>query len=191
MKQLTTAIAFLVFILSGCEDNSSDDSGFDWQMLHDHDHDNNTEIVTEIVTHDIDAEGASGFYYDLVKKEETNSSGSWHISFQMLPISAGQSTYMMPSLVLGEVYAAGYTEITFDEMDSSPETFMQDYFQDPTVIQYGGSSEVLSYDPQTHVVSVSNPDRVFVVYEPVGHTTYKVQFIEYVSGFISFKYSPF
>ena len=182
MKQLTIAIAFLAFILPGCEDNSSDD--------HDHDHDNNNS-GTEVTTHDIDAEGASGFYYDFVAEEEVDSSESWHISFQMLPISAGQSTYMMPSLVLGGVYAAEYTEITFDEMDSSPETFMQDYFQDPTVVQYGGSSEVLHYDPQTHVVSVSNPDKVFVVYEPIGHTTYKVQFAEYVSGVISFKYSPF
>jgi len=38
---------------------------------------------------------------------------------------------------------------------------------------------------------VSNSDRVFVVYEPTGHTTHKVQFTEYVSGVISFKYRSF
>jgi len=178
MKQLTIVIAYLAFILPGCEDKDNDE--------HDHDHDDPT---TEVMTHDIDAEGASGFYYDLVARAETDSSGSWHISFQMLPVSAGQTTYMMPSIVLGTVYAAEYSETTFDEMDSSPDTFMQDYFQDPSVVQYGGSSEVLQYDSQTHVVSVSSPDRVFVVYEPIGHTTYKVQFTEYVSGIISFKYS--
>jgi hypothetical protein len=75
-------------------------------------------------------------------------------------------------------------------MESTPETFMTDYFQDPTVVQYGGTNEVLHYDSETHVVSVSSPDRVFVVYEPSGHTTYKIQFVEYVSGVISFKYSP-
>ena len=98
---------------------------------------------------------------------------------------------MMPSLVLGIVYAAEYSDTAFEDMDSSPGTFMQDYFQDPTVVQYGGASEVLHYDPQSHVVSVSGPDRVFVVYEPSGHTTYKVQFVEYVNGVISFKFDHF
>ena len=38
---------------------------------------------------------------------------------------------------------------------------------------------------------LKNPDRVFVIYETVGHTTYKVQFVEYVSGVISFSFSQF
>ena len=98
---------------------------------------------------------------------------------------------MMPSLVLGGVLVAEYTNMTFEDMESVPDTFMEDYFQDPTTVQYGGSNEVLSYDMQIHRVSVKNPDRVFVIYESVGHTTYKVQFVEYVSGVISFSFSPF
>jgi len=178
MKQLTLFITIFGLILTGCEDKKSDDNN------HDHDH-----SATQVTTHDIDADGATGFYYDLAAGAETDSSGSWHISFQMLPITAGPSTYMMPSLVLGSVYAAEYSDIVFEDMESSPGTFMQDYFQDPTVVQYEGASEVLHYDPQSHVVSVSSPDRVFVIYEPIGHTTYKVQFVEYVGGVISFKYS--
>ena len=174
MKQLTLIITFLGLTLTGCEDKKSDN----------HNHDS----AIEIITNDIDAEDATGFYFDLVTGAEVDSSGPWHMSFQMLPVSSGSETYMMPSLVLGPVYAAEYTETAFENMESIPETFMADYFQNPTVVQYGGTSEVLHYDAQTHVVSVSNPDRVLVVYEPSGHTTYKIKFVEYVSGVISFKY---
>ena len=131
------------------------------------------------------------FYYDLANAIEADSSESWHLSFQMLPVVSGNATYMMPSLVLGGVLVAEYTDVTFNDMDSTPTTFMEDYFQDPTAVHYGGSNEVLSYDMQIHRVSVKDPDRVFVIYDSVGHTTYKVQFVEYVSGVISFSFSKF
>ena len=175
MKHITLFFISFSLILTGCEEERLDVDNDD------HDHE---EI--EVTTHDIDADGATGFYYDLVAEAETDSSGSWHISFQMLPITAGPSTYMMPSLLLGSVYAAEYASTAFDDMEATPETFMSDYFQDPSVVQYGGTSEVLHYNPESHVVSVVSPDRVFVIYEPSGHTTYKVQFVEYVGGVISF-----
>ena len=179
MKKLTPFITLFGLILFGCEQDSSDNNNG-----------NDTEKI-EVVTHDIDAANADGFYYDLVNAVETDSSESWHLSFQMLPVVSGNATYMMPSLVLGEVLAAEYTNMTFEDMESVPDTFMEDYFQDPTTVQYGESNEVLSYDMQIHRVLVKNPDRVFVIYETAGHTTYKVQFVEYVSGVISFSFSPF
>ena len=179
MKKLTPFITLFGLILFGCEQDNSENNN-----------ENDTEI-TEVVTHDIDAANADGFYYDLVNAVETDSSESWHLSFQMLPVVSGNATYMMPSLVLGGVLAAEYTNMTFEDMESVPDSFMEDYFQDPTTVQYGDSNEVLSYDMQIHRVSVNNPDRVFVIYESVGHTTYKVQFVEYVSGVISFSFSPF
>ena len=63
--------------------------------------------------------------------------------------------------------------MTFEDMGSVPDTFMEDYFQDPTTVQYGGSNEVLSHDMQIHRVSVKNPDRVFVIYGQLD-TTYKL-----------------
>ena len=179
MKKLTPFITLFGLILFSCEQDNSENNN-----------ENNTEI-TEVVTHDIDAANADGFYYDLVNAVETDSSESWHLSFQMLPVVSGNATYMMPSLVLGEVLAAEYTNMTFEDMESVPDSFMEEYFQDPTTVQYGESNEVLSYDMQIHRVSVNNPDRVFVIYESVGLTAYKVQFIEYVSGVISFSFSPF
>ena len=179
MKKLTPIITLFGLILFGCEQDSSDNNNG-----------NDTEKI-EVVTHDIDAANADGFYYDLVNAVETDSSEFWHLSFQMLPVVSGNATYMMPSLVLGEVLIAEYTNIDFDNVESVPETFMGDYFQDSTAVQYGGSNEVLSYDMQIHRVSVKDPDRVFVIYESIGHTAYKVQFREYVSGVISFSFSLF
>ena len=175
MKQLTLTLVIGVLIFIGCEDKNSDN-------------DNQTQ-GEEVTTHDIDATGASGFYYNFSLGTEVDSSSSWHISFQMIPVAFGQSTYMMPSLVLGvDVYAAEYSNIMFNELEETPDTFMSDYFQDASVVQYSGSSEVLQYDMQSHTVSVKSPDRVFVIYESTNHTTYKVQFVEYVSGVILFKY---
>ena len=179
MKKLIPFITLFGLILFGCEQNNSKNNNG-----------NDTE-KTEVVTHDIDATNAEGFYYDLLIATETDSTESWHLSFQMLPVVSGNATYMMPSLVLGGVLVAEYTNTAFDNMESVPETFMEDYFQDPTVVQYGGPNEVLSYDMQIHKVSVKDPDRVFVIYESVGHTTYKVQFVEYISGVISFSFSSF
>ena len=184
MKKLTLTLIIGVLIFIGCEDKNSND-------------DNQTqggEVTTndgeEVTTHDIDAIGASGFYYDFSSGTEVDSSSSWHISFQMIPVAFGQSAYMMPSLVLGgAVYAAEYSDITFDELEETPATFMSDYFQDASVVQYSGYSEVLQYDMQSHTVTINNPDRVFVIYESINHTTYKIQFVEYVSGVILFRYS--
>ena len=176
MKQLKLILIISVLIFIGCEDKKSDN-------------DNPTQ-GEEVTTHDIDATGASGFYYDFSSGTEVDSSSSWHISFQMIPVAFGQSTYMMPSLVLGgAVYAAEYSNVTFNELEETPDTFMSDYFQDASVVQYSGSSEVLQYDMQSHTVSVKNPDRVFVIYESTDHTTYKIQFVEYISGVILFRYS--
>jgi len=176
MKQLTLTLIIGVLIFIGCEDKNSDN-------------DNPTQ-GEEVTTHDIDAAGASGFYYDFLSGTEVDSSSSWHISFQMIPVVFGQSTYMMPSLVLGgAVYAAEYPNVTFDEIEETPDTFMSDYFQDASVVQYSGSNEVIQYDMQNHTVSINNPNRVFVIYENTNHTTYKIQFVEYVNGVILFKYS--
>ena len=96
---LTPFITLFGLILFGCEQDNSENNN-----------ENNTEI-TEVVTHDIDAANADGFYYDLVNAVETDSSESWHLSFQMLPVVSGNATYMMPSFVLGEVLAADYTDV--------------------------------------------------------------------------------
>ena len=174
MKYLILTTSILGLILVGCEDNETGD---------------NETTGTEIVTHDIDATNASGFYFNLSSGAKTDSSSTWHFSFQMISVSLGQSTYMMPSLILGSAYAAEYSDITFDEMNSSPSTFMADYFQDSTVVQYGGANEVLQYDMQSHTVSIKNLERIFVFYEPVNHKTYKIQFVDYVGGVIAFKYN--
>ena len=173
-KQSLFVIMISCLLLIGCEDKET----------------NNNQAGEEVITHDIDAIGASGFYFDLSSGTEVDSSSTWHVSFQMIPVEFGDATYMMPSLILGETtYTAEYTDILFEDLEDTPDSFMSDYFQDASVVQYSGSNEVIQYDMQSHTVSINNPNRVFVIYESTNHTTYKVQFVEYVSGVILFKYS--
>tara|TARA_B100000927_G_C16460116_1_gene467519 strand:- start:1055 stop:1588 length:534 start_codon:yes stop_codon:yes gene_type:complete len=175
MKNFLKIKLLLIMTITGCNknDNESDDSS----------------NYIEVITHDIDAANSNGFYYNLSLGAETDSSDSWHISFQMIPVVSGNSTYMMPSLVLGEVNAAEYSNIAFENFEAIPSSFNQDYFQDASVVHYGGSNEVLSYNMQIHKVSVTAPERVFVFKDIITNSYFKVQFIEYVSGIISFKYS--
>ena len=172
-RLLLSIIMISCLLISGCEDNDT----------------KNNQAIEEVITHDITALGASGFYFNLSSGTEVDSSSTWHLSFQKIPIVFGQATYMMPSLILGETtYAAEYTDILFEDLEDTPDSFMSDYFQDASVVQYSGPNEVLQYDMQSHTVSVKDPERVFVVYELGNHKTYKIQFNEYVSGVIVFQY---
>ena len=172
-RPLLSAIMISSLLLVGCEDKET----------------NNNQTGEEVITHDIDAIGASGFYFNLSSGAEVDSSSTWHVSFQMIPVEFGDATYMMPSLILGETtYTAEYTDILFEDLEDTPDSFMSDYFQDASVVQYSGPNEVLQYDMQSHTVSVKDPERVFVVYELGNHKTYKIQFNEYISGVIVFQY---
>ena len=172
-RPLLSVLIISCLLLNGCEDKETD----------------NNRAGEEIITHDIDAIGASGFYFNLSSGSEVDSSSTWHVSFQMIPVEFGEATYMMPSLILGATtYTAEYTDILFEDLEDTPDSFMSDYFQDASVVQYSGPNEVLQYDMQSHTVSVKDPERVFVVYELGNHTTYKIQFNEYVRGVIVFQY---
>ena len=172
-RPLLSIIMISCLLLSGCEDNDANDN----------------QIGEEIITHDIDAIGASGFYFNLTSGTEVDSSSIWHVSFQMIPVEFGEATYMMPSLILGATtYTAEYTDIAFEDMEGTPDSFMSDYFQDASVVQYSGPNEVLQYDMQSHTVSVKDPQRVFVIYELGNHRTYKIQFNEYIRGVVVFQY---
>ena len=79
MKHLITIIPLITifgFFLTGCEDSESGDSNAD-----NNSDTSTTDTVLLVTTHDIDAAGASGFYFDFITGEETDSSSSWHISF--------------------------------------------------------------------------------------------------------------
>ena len=174
---MNRTLFYLVLIsclmLNGCEDNET----------------NNNITGEEVITHDIDQLGASGFYFNLSSGTEVDSSSTWHLSFQMIPVESEEMTYMMPNFILGATaYMAEYNNVTFENLDSTPDSFMSDYFQDTSVLQYEGPNEIIQYNGQTHIASIRDPERVFVVYELGNHKTYKIQFNEYVRGVVVFKY---
>ena len=160
----------LIILFNGCEDEQAIKQ-------------NNAIINTISVT--TSNVNQSFFYYDLVNQSEIDSSGNWHLALET------KGTYNMPSIIFEGVYVAEYLDILFDDMTESPSTFMQDYIQDNQQFEYEGENEILTYDMSSHTVSVKNPDHIYVIYEPAGHTTYKVQFIEYLSGILVFSFSQF
>jgi hypothetical protein len=175
MKKFIITITIIGCIFSGCEDKNTEQRNL---------------FEDEVITHDITVDKTKGFYFDLASELEVDSSSTWHLSFQMLPVNFGQSVYLMPNLILGPtVLAAEYNDILFDDLLKTPDTFMSDYFEDASVLQYLGANEVIQYNMQNHRASIKNPSRVFVIYETTDQSTYKVQFIEYNRGITAFRHS--
>ena len=160
----------LIFLLVGCEDEGAIKEN---------------KATTETISVTTSNVNRSFFYYDLINQSEIDSSDNWHLALET------RGTYNMPSIIFDGVYVAEYFDYLFDEMTETPSTFMQDYIQDNQQFEYEGENEILTYDMISHTVSVKNPDHIYVIYEPVGHTTYKIQFIEYLSGILVFSFSQF
>ena len=160
----------LIFLFVGCEDEGAIKEN------------NATTEKISVTTSNVNQ---SFFYYDLINQSEIDSSDNWHLALET------RGTYNMPSIIFDGVYVAEYFDYLFDEMTESPSTFMQDYIQDNQQFEYEGENEILTYDMISHTVSVKNPDHIYVIYEPIGHTTYKIQFIEYLSGILVFSFSQF
>ena len=78
-RPLLSVLIISCLLLNGCEDKQT----------------NNNRAGEEIITHDIDAIGASGFYFNLSSGSEVDSSSTWHVSFQMIPVEFGEATYML------------------------------------------------------------------------------------------------
>jgi len=172
MKNIETfLLSFLIFII-GCEDSGSNDN-------------NDLTDFTEVTTSNI---MESNFYYNLATNTEVQSEDTWHISAQIKQVDFGGQSYGMPSIVFGNVYAllsdSTFSEITVPPSQTSP------WYQDNSVVEYGGTDEIISYNMTTHVVSIENANRTFIIYEYIGHTTYKIQFLEYASGIVSLQFSP-
>ena len=177
MKNAHALILILLFFI-GCEDNR------DIAIR-------SNSNINEVVTSDI---RYYDFYYNLMSDTTVDSSSTWHLSIQRIGVPYNNTTYTMPCVMTGSNYLAEYTDIVFDSLDAVPETFMEDYYTDtlgnadPTVIQYGGSNVIIDYDMTIHKMSIKNPERVFVLHYLPAQVFYKLQFIEYNSGVVYFKY---
>ena len=149
--------------------------------------DTNGNIIsnsTEVVTSDI---METNFYYNLATKSEVQSDEVWHISAQSKQVDFGGQSYGMPNIVLGNVYAQ-LSDSTFSEI-TVPPAQNSSWFQDNSIVEYGEENEIINYNMTTHTASIVNADHTFIVYEYIGHTSYKVQFLDYTSGIVSFQFT--
>jgi hypothetical protein len=172
MKNFKYLSFLFVLFTIGCEDSNDINNDI-------------TANITEVVTSNV---MVSNFYYNLITKSEVQSDEIWHISAQKKQVDFGGQSYGMPCIVLGNVYAQ-LSDSTFSEIIVPPAQ-NSSWFQDNTIIEYGGENEIISYNMTTHTASIINADHTFIVYEYIGHTSYKVQFLDYTSGIVSFQFSP-
>jgi len=171
MKKITFILLYYLIFIIGCEDSNKNDNT-----------DNN---ITEVVTSNI---YVSSFYYNLVSKSEVASDEIWHFSAQLKDVFYDSNTYKMPNIILGNIYAM-LSENSFKET-TVPPSENSAWYLDNSVVEYGGIDEIINYNMITHVASIENPKNTFIIYETNGHTTYKVQFLEYASGIVSLQFSP-
>jgi len=150
------------------------------------------------------------YYFDLLNGTPTDSSSNWQLSFQNKPAvyecteddvqneascdSIGQilTGFVMPSILLGNVLASVY-DLDYDNLDTYPNTFMQDApLFDNTSVEYGGLNEMISYccpNTDQHIISLSQS--VLIIYsQSPYHKVYKIKLNEYSSGIISFNFQP-
>jgi len=168
-------IMFMLFII-GCEDDTP--TADDLDVISDP-----IQVTTGNMTE-------NSYYYDLVAGTEAEAASSWHLAFQMIDVEMAGTTYSMPSLILGNVATAVYTDISYNDLTEAPdqETLQSDAI-DNSSVEYTGEHEVIHYDMATHTVTINEPERVFVIYAFATHNVYKVQFLEYQSGIIAFQFN--
>ncbi len=166
VKKYQPILLILLGTFIGCEENES-----------------KSELQEEAITVTTENVNVSNFYYDIVNELETDSTTAWHLSIQTF----GQ--YNMPSVIMGTVYVAVYSDLKYDDITEAPPTFMEDYVANNAVYGYQGDQEILNYDMTVHMVSVANPDNVYILYDPSKNKAFKIQFIEYNSGITVFKFN--
>ena len=123
------------------------------------------------------------FYFDLNNNSEAGETESWHVAVKT------EGDYNMPSIFFHEeMKIAVYEDLVFDELSTIPETFNSDIQMDHATFRYEGSNEILSYNIEVHKVGVTNPNCVYVMKDEQSDKSYKIQFIEYISGVTVFQY---
>jgi|TARA_B110000914_G_scaffold99635_1_gene87715 hypothetical protein len=161
-------IFLLALFIGGCEDDSIED------IIP-----NSIEVVTGNIM-------VSNFYYNLINETEVDSSSTWHLSAKVIQVPFGEGFYGMPSVVLGNVSAQSL-DVSYSEIVSPPSENTV-WYSNNNAVQYGEIDEVISYNMTTHVASVENPTKAFIIYENIGQTSYKIQFLAYTSGILSFQF---
>jgi|TARA_B100000315_G_scaffold191566_1_gene181807 hypothetical protein len=161
---LSLSLLLTIFIACVEEDNNKDDS---------------LDVIS-VTTSDVN-EGS--YYYNLVTTSEAADTATWHLSFQNIDVGGG---YYMPSIILSDsVMVAVYNTISFDEISVIPEDV--EWSTEVGIVSYGGDNEVISYDMETHVISVS--DENYMIYDTTTHKVFKLHFDEYSSGILLFNFA--
>ena len=159
----------ILIVLNGC-DNTEESI------------DNESQQPISITTSNVNI---SDIYLDLVSGDEVSSGDTWHVS-----IIRDTENYNMPSIVFGIASIALYDGASYDDITTLPSDFNDNVVSDNQVFQYSGEHEILSYDITVHRVSVSNPDRIYILnFTGDVLESYKLRFVEYQNGITVLEYN--
>ena len=82
---------------------------------------------------------------------------------------------------MGDVFAAAY-DLNYDELESYPDTFMQDaQIFDNESVEYGGENQIINPGSPIN-------DTVLIIYYLANHSVYKIRFNDYDTGIINFDF---
>ena len=180
-KQITIKILIVSLIFTvGCEDNKDKPDDIIIPDLCSSTINTTISLSTVVTTNSVND---CSIYFNFITGMDADSNNTWHLSVQI-----DSNNYNMPSIIFGQVNVAVYEDILFEDLTETPSNFNDDYVDDNSVFTYEGESEILSYDMTVHKVSVLEPDNVYVLYEPIEHTVYKLKFVEYTSGVTIFSF---
>ena len=168
--QLLPVFLILIFMFTGCDNNDPVSNG---------DSENYIEVVTGDVTE-------NNYYYNLITESEDTT--TWHVSYENVDAGGG---YNMPTVRLNNtIMLEIYTAQEFNDIQSIPDDL--NYSDDLIGCEYGHTeviiNEILHYDPGSYIMSVSNPSTVYICYDTVTHGVFKIQFVEYNSGILLFRF---
>ena len=166
-------VFFLIFIFVGCSNNvTKDNSGVG----------NSSNEPVTFTTNNVNI---ANVYINLPMNEEVSMDSMWHLSIQK-----DTNNYNMPSIIFDtQLEIALYDDNSFEDISVIPSDFSGMIVDNIESFGYNGINEVLSYDITVHQVSISNPNRIYILRFAGNTLVYKLQFLEYVNGITVFQYS--
>ena len=126
---------------------------------------------------------SGNYYYNLITVAEDTT--TWHVSYENVH-AFGE--YYMPSVGLNNtIMLEIYTAQEFNDIQSIPDNLT--YGDDITSLGYGGTNEIINYNMINHNASINNPSIVYICYDSDTDVVFKIQFVEYNSGILLFRFN--
>lgn len=134
----------------------------------------------------VDYEEDIPVYYNFAGTAEVTPS-DWDLGFTSVPVYAGpqMGIIMMPSVIFNEGSGVEMAIVTGEDYEDIDGVSGATWHTDDAIIGYEGDQEILNYHGDIHQVLIDNSDTHTYVFN-TGDAHYKIKFLEYADGVITF-----